>query len=252
MDDAGRGRIDVVIVRAACQRIQLGLNVVDVGLHTGQVAGDGLQRRVVQRLDLALVLLHQGLDLLVGVARRLIGRSVKGLLLHLALVALILVIVGLIVQVSLAEIVRVVLNGLQQLFVLRLLLLIDLQLALVAVLLHVDVGALDMGDEVALVDIAALRDVELGDGAGVAGHDIGLVACLHRADRLADVGAVVLGAPDGQEDQQARHQKDHRVAKGRHTLFHHDAAILQVGKVLNGRHNHLVSIKTSSTPLSSS
>ena len=252
MDDAGGGGIDIVIVRAAFQCVQLGLQVVDVGLNAGQVRGHRLQSGVVQRLDLALVLLHQGLDLLVGVARGLIGRSVKGLLLYLALVVLVLIIVRLIVDIRLAEVVLVVLNGLEQLLVLGLLLFVDLQLALVAVGLHIDVRALDVGNEVALVDVAALRDVQLGQGTGVAGHDVGFIACLHGADRLADVGAVILGAPDGQEHQQECHEEDHRIAEGRQLFLHHDAAILQIGKILNGRHNYLVSIKTSSTPSSSS
>lgn len=48
-----------------------------------------------------------------------------------------------------------------------------------------------MSDEVALVDVGTLGDVQLGDGAGVAGHDVGLVGGLHRAAGLTDVGAVV-------------------------------------------------------------
>ena len=38
--------------------------------------GDGLHGGVIQGLDLALVLLHHGLDLGVGVTGRLISRSV--------------------------------------------------------------------------------------------------------------------------------------------------------------------------------
>ena len=179
MDDTGGGSVDVVIVCAGVQGIQLGLNVVNVGLHAGQVGRNGLQGGVVQALHLALVLLHHGLDLLIGVTGGLIGRSIKRLLADLALVALVLVVIGLIVDVGLAEVVLVVLNGLEQLFVLALLLFVDVQLLLVAVLLDVQIGALDVGNEVALGDIAALRDVQLGDGAGVTGHDIGLVGRLH-------------------------------------------------------------------------
>ena len=252
VDDTGGGSVDVVIVRAGVQGIQLGLDVVNVGLHAGQVGRNRLQGGVVQALHLALVLLHHGLDLLVGVTGGLIGRSVERLLADLALVALVLVVIGLIIDVGLAEVVLVVLNGLEQLLVLGLLLFVDLQLALVAVGLHIDVRALDVGNEVALVDVAALRDVQLGQGAGVAGHDVGFIACLHGADRLAHVGAVILGAPDGQEHQQECHEEDHRIAEGRQLFLHHDAAILQIGKILNGRHNYLVSIKTSSTPSSSS
>ena len=166
MDDTGGGSVDIVIVRAGVQGIQLGLDVVNVGLHAGQVGRNGLQGGVVQALHLALVLLHHGLDLLVGVTGGLIGRSIKRLLADLALVALVLVVIGLVVDVGLAEVVLVVLNGLEQLFVL-------------AVLLDVQIGALDVGNEVALGDIAALRDVQLGDGTGVTGHDIGLVGRLH-------------------------------------------------------------------------
>ena len=179
MDDTGSGSVDVVIVCAGVQGIQLGLDVVNVGLHAGQVGRNRLQGGVVQALHLALVLLHHGLDLLVGVTGGLIGRSVERLLADLALVALVLVVIGLIVDVGLAEVVLVVLNGLEQLLVLALLLFVDVQLLLVAVLLDVQIGALDVGNEVALGDIAALRDVQLSDGAGVTGHDIGLVGRLH-------------------------------------------------------------------------
>ena len=173
MDDAGGGGIDVVVVGAGAQGVHLALQIVDVALHTGQAGGDRLQGRVIQGLHLALVLLHQGLDLLVGVACGLIGRGVERVLCHLALVGLVLVVVGLVVNVRLAEVVLVVLNGLDQLLVLALLLFIDVQLALDAVLLHVEVGALDVSDEVALIDVSTLGNVQLGDGAGVAGHDVG-------------------------------------------------------------------------------
>ena len=55
--------------------VQLALQIVDSLLHTGQAGGDGLQGWGVQSLHLALVLLHQGLDLLVGVACGLIERE---------------------------------------------------------------------------------------------------------------------------------------------------------------------------------
>ena len=100
--------------------VHLALQIVDVALHTGQAGRDRLQGRVIQGLHFALVLLHQGLDLLVGVACGLIGRGVEGLLGNLTLVGLVLVVVGLVVDVRLAEIVLVVLNGLDQLLVLAL------------------------------------------------------------------------------------------------------------------------------------
>ena len=233
VDDAGGGSIDVVVVGAGVQGVQLALQIVDVALHAGQAGGDGLQGGVIQGLHLALVLLHQGLDLLVGVARGLIGRGVESLLGHLALVGLVLVVVGLVVDVRLAEVVLVVLNGLDQLFVLALLLFVDVQLALDAVLLHVEVGALDVSDEVALVDVGTLGDVQLSDGAGVAGHDVGLVGGLHRAAGLADVGAVVFGAPHHEEEDEGSRQENERVAERRQLFLHHDAAVLQIRKVLN-------------------
>ena len=253
VDDAGGGGVDVIVVGAGVQGVQLALQIVDVALHAGQAGGDGLQGGVIQRLHFALVLLHQGFDLLVGVACGLIGRGVESLLCHLTLVSLILVVVGLIVDVRLAEIVLVVLNGLYQLLVLGLLLFVDVQLALDAVLLHIEVGALDVGDEVALVDVGALRDIQLSDGAGVAGHDVGLVGGLHRAAGLADVGAVVFGAPHHEEKHQGGRQEDERIPEGGQLLLHHDAAVLQLGDVADGRrHNHFVSIKVSTTPSSSS
>ena len=97
--------------------------------------------------------------------------------------------------------------------------LVDVQLALEAVLLHVEVGALDVSDEVALVDVGALGDVQLGDGAGVAGHDVGLVGGLHRAAGLADVGAVVFGAPHHEEEDEGSRQENERVAERAAAFF---------------------------------
>ena len=235
MDDAGGGGIDVIIVRARVQGIQLGLDGVDIALDGGQVGRNALQGGVVQVLNGALVLLHQGLDLLVRVTGRLVGGRVERVLCHLALVGLVLVVVGLVVNVRLAEVVLVVLNGLDQLFVLALLLFVDVQLALDAVLLHIEVGALDVGDEVALIDVGALRDIQLGDGAGVAGHDVGLVGGLHRAAGLTDVGAVVFGAPHHEEEDEGSRQENERVAERRQLFLHHDAAVLQLVDVADGR-----------------
>ena len=235
VDDAGGGGIDVVVVGAGAQGVHLALQIVDVALHTGQAGRDRLQGRVIQGLHLALVLLHQGLDLLVGVACGLIGRGVEGLLGNLTLVGLVLVVVGLVVNVRLAEIVLVVLNGLDQLLVLALLLFVDVQLALDAVLLHVEVGALDVSDEVALIDVGTLGDVQLSDGAGVAGHDVGLVGGLHRAAGLTDVGAVVFGAPHHEEEDEGSRQENERVAERRQLFLHHDAAVLQLVDVADGR-----------------
>ena len=110
-----------------------------------------------------------------------------------------------------------------------------------------------MCHKVALVDIAALRDIQLGDGAGIAGHDIGFVAGLHRAGVLAHIGAVGPGAPHQKEKHERTHQKDKSVPVRGQLFFHHDAAILQVRQVLNiHRHNYLISIKTSTTESSSS
>ena len=240
VDDAGGGGIDVIVVGAGVQGVHLALQIVDVALHTGQAGGDGLQSGVIQGLHLALVLLHQGLDLLVGVACGLIGRGVESLLRHLTFVSLILVVVGLVVDVRLAEVVLVVLNGLDQLLVLALLLFVDVQLALEAVLLHVEVGALDVSDEVALVDVGTLGDVQLGDGAGVAGHDVGLVGGLHRAAGLADVGAVVFGAPHHEEEDEGSRQENERIAERRQLFLHHDAAVLQLVDVADGR-RHITS-----------
>ena len=154
-------------------------------------------------------------------------------MLHLALVGLVLVVVGLILDTGLTEVVRVVLDALQQLIVLVHLGLVDLELAFQVVLLHVQVSALDMGHEVALVHIAALGDVQLGEGAGIAGHDVGLVAGLHRAGVLADVDAVGAGAPHQQKDHEQAYQNDKGVPIGRYVPVHHNAAVLQVGKILN-------------------
>ena len=99
---------------------------------------------------------------------------------HLALVVLVLVIVCLIGGVRFAEIVGVVLDGLDQLVVLGQLGLVDGQLVFQLGLLDVDVGALDVGDQVALLHIAALRDVQLGDLPRVRRHDVVLVGGLHR------------------------------------------------------------------------
>ena len=238
MDHAGGRGIQIVVVGTGVQGVDLRLHVVHVALGAGDALGDGLHGGVIQGLDLALVLLHHGLDLGIGVTGRLISRSVKGLLLHLALVGLVLVVVGLILDTGLTEVVRVVLDALQQLIVLVHLGLVDLELAFQIVLLHVQVGALDVGHEVALVHIAALGDVQLGEGAGIAGHDVGLVAGLHRAGVLADVDA---------------HQDDEGVAVGRYVPVHHNAAVLQIIEVLDGRcHSYLVSINTSTTASSSS
>ena len=233
VDDAGGGGIDVIIVRARAQGIQLGLDGVDIALDGGQVGRNALQGGVVQVLNGALVLLHQGLDLLVRVTGRLVGGRVERVLCHLALVGLVLVVVGLVVNVRLAEVVLVVLNGLDQLLVLALLLFVEGQLVLVALGLNVQVGALDVGNEVALVDIAALGDVQFGDGAGVAGHDVGLVGSLHRAGGLADISAVVLGAPQQQVHHEEARQDDERVAVGRQLLVHHDAAVLQLVEIID-------------------
>ena len=171
----------------------------------------------------------------------------------MALVGLVLVVVGLILDTGLTEVVRVVLDALQQLIVLVHLGLVDLELAFQIVLLHVQVGALDVGHEVALVHIATLGDVQLGEGAGIAGHDVGLVAGLHRAGVLADVDAVGAGAPHQQKDHEDAHQDDEGVAVGRHVPVHHNAAVLQIIEVLDGRcHSYLVSINTSTTASSSS
>ena len=80
VDDAGGGGVDVIVVGAGVQGVQLALQIVDVALHAGQAGGDGLQGGVIQRLHLALVLLHQGFDLLVGVACGLIGGVINQLL----------------------------------------------------------------------------------------------------------------------------------------------------------------------------
>ena len=253
VDHAGGGRVDEVIVGAGVQGIQLRLQVIHVDLCTGNALGDGLHGRVVQRLQLALVLLHQSLDLGVGVTGSLIGGGVKGLLRYLTFVGLVLVVVGLILGVGLVKIVGVVLNALEQLVVLVQLLLVDIQLALQIILLHIQVGALQPGDQVALVHIAALRDIQLGDGAGVAGHDVGLVGGLHHTAVLADIDAVGLGAPDHQKDHEQAGQNDKGVPVRGQLFVHHDPAVLQIRKVLNGCcHNYLVSINTSTTASSSS
>ena len=253
MDGAGGGGVDVVIVGTVVQRVDLRLDVVHIGLRAGDILGDGLHGGVIQSFQLALALLHQGLDLGVGVTGSLVGRSIKGLLDHLALVGLILVVVGLIFGIGLAEVVGVVLHALQELCVLVQLGLVDLFLALQVFLLHIQVGALDVGHEVALVHIAALGNIQLGDGAGIAGHDIGLVAGLHSAGVLAHIDAVGLGAPHHQKRHEHAHQDEKSVAEGRQLFLHHDAAILQVRQVLNiHRHNYLISIKTSTTASSSS
>ena len=109
-----------------------------------------------------------------------------------------------------------------------------------AVLLHIEVGALDVSDEVALVDVGTLGDVQLGDGAGVAGHDVGLVGGLHRAAGLADVGAVVFCAPHHEEEDEGSRQENERVAERRQLFLHHDAAVLQLVDVADGR-RHITS-----------
>ena len=253
VDHAGGGRVDEVIVGAGVQRIQLRLQVIHVDLCAGNALGDGLHGRVVQRLQLALVLLHQSLDLGVGVTGSLIGGGVKGLLRYLAFVGLVLVVVGLVLGIRLVEVVGVVLNALEQLVVLIQLLLVDIQLALQVILLHIQIGALQPGDQVALIHIAALRDIQLGDGAGVAGHDVGLVGGLHHTAVLADIDAVGLGAPDHQKNHEQTGQNDKSIPVGGQLFVHHDPAVLQIRKVLNGcRHNYLVSINTSITASSSS
>ena len=227
--------------------------MIHVDLCTGNALGDGLHGRVVQRLQLALVLLHQSLDLGVGVTGSLIGGGVKGLLRYLAFVGLVLVVVGLVLGIRLVEVVGVVLNAFEQLVVLIQLLLVDIQLALQVILLHIQIGALQPGDQVAFVHIAALRDIQLGDGAGVAGHDVGLVGGLHHTAVLADIDAVGLGAPDHQKNHEQTGQNDKSIPVGGQLFVHHDPAVLQIRKVLNGcRHNYLVSINTSITASSSS
>ena len=253
MDHAGGGRVDEVIVGTGVQRIQLRLQVIHVDLCAGDALGDGLHGGVVQRLQLALVLLHQSLDLGVGVTGSLIGSGVKGLLRYLTFVGLVLVVVGLIVGACLVEVVGVVLNTLEQLVVLVQLLLVDIQLALQVVLLHIQISALQPGDQVTLIHIAALGDIQLGNGAGVAGHDVGLIGGLHHTAVLADIDAVGLGAPDHQKDHEQAGQNDKGVPVRGQLFVHHDPAVLQIRKVLNGcRHNYLVSINTSITPSSSS
>ena len=172
---------------------------------------------------------------------------------YLTFVGLVLVVVGLILSAGLVEVVGVVLNALEQLVVLIQLLLVDIQLALQGVLLHIQIRALQPGDQVALVHIAALRDIQLGNGAGVAGHDVGLVGGLHHTAVLADIDAVGLGAPDHQKNHEQPGQNDKGVPVRGQLFVHHDPAVLQIRKVLNGRcHNYLVSINTSITPSSSS
>ena len=171
----------------------------------------------------------------------------------LTLVGLVLVVVRLIFRIRLAEVVGVVLHALQQLIILVQLGLVDLELAFQIVLLHIDVGALDVRHKVALVHIAAFRDIHFGDGTGIAGHDVGLVAGLHRAGVLADVDAVGAGAPHQQKDHEQAHQNDKGVSVGRYVPVHHNAAVLQIIEVLDGRcHSYLVSINTSTTASSSS
>ena len=110
-----------------------------------------------------------------------------------------------------------------------------------------------MGHEVALVHIAALRNIHLGNGAGITGHDIGFIAGLHGACVLADINAVGLGAPDHQKNHEQTGQNDKSIPVGGQLFVHHDPAVLQIRKVLNfNRHNYLVSIKTSTTASSSS
>ena len=253
MDHTGGGGVDVVIVGTGVQGIELSLNVVHVALCAGNALGDGLHGGVVQSFYFALALLHHGLDLSIGVTGSLIGRGIKGLLGDLALVGLVLIVVGLIFGVCLAEVVGIILHALQQLVVLVQLGLVDLELAFQVILLHVDIRALDVGHEVALVHIAALRNIHLGNGAGITGHDIGFIAGLHGACVLADINAVGMGAPHHQKQHEDAHQNDKSVAIRRQLFFHHDAAVLQIRKVLNfNRHNYLVSIKTSTTASSSS
>ena len=253
MDHAGGGRVDEVIVSTSVQGIQLRLQIIHIDLCAGNALGDGLHGGVVQSLQLALVLLHQRFDLGVGVTGSLIGGGVKGLLRYLAFVGLVLVVVGLVLGIRLVEIVGIVLNALEQLVVLIQLLLVDIQLALQVILLHIQIGALQSGDQVALVHIAALRDIQLGDGAGVAGHDVGLVGGLHHTAVLADIDAVGLGAPDHQKNHEQTGQNDKGVPVRGQFFVHHDPAVLQIRKVLNGcRHNYLVSINTSITASSSS
>ena len=107
--------------------------------------------------------------------------------------------------------------------------------------------------KVAFIDIAAFRDIQLGDGTGVAGHDIGFIAGLHRTGVLAHINTVGVGAPCNQKHHKETDQDDKGVAVRRHIPVHHDAAILQVRQILNiHRHNYLISIKTSTTASSSS
>ena len=225
------GGVDVVIVGAGAQSVQLGLDVFNIGLHAAHVLGGGLQGRVIQLFQLALVLLHHGLDLRFAVAGGAVGRRVKGVLRHLALVVLILVIVCLVGGVRFAEIVGVVLDGLDQLIVLGQLGLVDGELVFQLGLLDVQVGALDVGDQVALLDIAALRNGQLGDLARIRRHDIGLVGGLHRALQLADINARGDGAPGHKADHQGGHDEQKGIPVGGQLFFHHDAAVLQVVEV---------------------
>ena len=253
VDHTGGGSIDIIIVGTGVQGIDLGLNIVHVALRTGDALGNGLHGGVVQGLHLTLALLHHGLDLSIRIAGSLIGSSVKGLLRDLTLVGLVLVVVRLIFRVRLAEVVGVVLHALQQLIILVQLGLVDLELAFQIVLLHIDVGALDVRHKVALVHIAAFRDIHFGDGTGIAGHDVGLVAGLHGAGVLTDINAVGLGAPHQKEHHKDAHQNDKGVTVGRHIPVQHDTAVLQVRQALNFHcHNYLVSIKTSITASSES
>ena len=254
MDDAGGGRIDIVIVCAGVQGVDLSLQIINGALCIGDALRHALHGGVVQALDLALALLHHALDLGIGVARRLVDGGIKGLLLDLALIGLVLVVVGLVLGAGLAEIVGVVLDGAAQFLVLRQLGTVDLQLAFQIGLLHIQVGALDMGHQVTFVDIAALRDVQLGNGTGVAGHDKGLVFSLYNAGGLAYIDTGRLDGPYHQKSHQPGHSQQQCIAVGRQLFFHHDAAVLQVVQVLHG-HIHSVqqvSINTSTTASSSS
>ena len=107
-------------------------------------------------------------------------------------------------------------------------------------------------------DYAAANDIEdmkrkIDDTTCAVMMDVGLVAGLHRAGVLADVDAVGAGAPHQQKDHEQAHQNDKGVPVGRYVPVHHNAAVLQIIEVLDGRcHSYLVSINTSTTASSSS
>ena len=112
----------------ACKYPNSDLTVTEIMQEKVMSIGENMQIRRFARFDAntSVAYVHAG--------------GTHGVLVNLALVALVLVVIGLIVDVGLAEVVLVVLNGLEQLFVLALLLFVDVQLALDAVLLPLRVG----------------------------------------------------------------------------------------------------------------